>query len=78
MIHFSQFHRKYTKNAALSGIFDKTRCTPAAERTTRFLILPEWLRVTEAGIRPSADSDCNELITAGPGQRFVGMLAVWL
>ena len=30
------------------------------ERTTRFWILTEGLRVTQAGISLSADSDCNE------------------
>jgi len=39
--------------------------------------LSEGLRVTEAGIRLSADSDCNERIAATAiGQRIVRMLAV--
>jgi len=36
------------------------------ERKTRFVNLTEWLRMTGIGIRPSANSDCNEYgATAG-------------
>ena len=48
------------------------------ESTTRFLKLSEVLRETVAGIRLSADSDCNEQRTAANGQRKVRMLAVLL
>jgi len=44
------------------------------ERITRFLKLTEGLRVTEAGISLSADSDCNEQRTAAAGQRIVRLL----
>ena len=36
------------------------------ERKTSFVNLTEWLRMTETGIRPSADSEYNEYgATAG-------------
>ena len=46
------------------------------EKTTCFVNLTEGLLMTEAGIRPSADSDCNELRAAATGQRIVRMFAV--
>jgi hypothetical protein len=47
-------------------------------RTMRVLNLNEGLRVTEAGIRLSADTDCNEERVAAAGQRIVRMLVFFL
>ena len=49
------------------------------EITMSLLNLTEGLRVTEAGIRLSADSECNEQrAAAAAGQRIVRMFAVLL
>ena len=48
------------------------------EMTMRLLNLTEGFRVTEAGIRLYADSECNEQRTAAGGQRIVRMIAFLL
>ena len=44
----------------------------------RVLSLNEGLLVTEAGIRPCADTDCNEVRATATGQRTVSMFAFLL
>ena len=48
------------------------------EMTMSLLNLTEGFRVTEAGIRLYADSDCNEQQAAACGQRIVKMFAFLL
>ena len=52
--------------------------TDTIYRTMRILNLSEGLRVTEAGIRLFADSDCNEQRAAAARQRIIRMLAFLL
>jgi len=40
--------------------------------------LTEGMRVTDAGVRLSADSDCNEQRAAAAGQGIIRMLAFLL
>jgi len=49
--------------------------TDAIYRTMRILNLTEGLRVTDAGIRLFADSDCNEQRAAAAGQIIFRMLS---
>jgi len=48
------------------------------ERTVKDLKSTEELRVTEAGIRLSADTYCNEQRATATGQRIVWMFALLL
>jgi hypothetical protein len=48
------------------------------ERAVRILKLNEGLRVTEAGISLSADSDRNEQRAAESGQSFMRLLAFFV
>jgi hypothetical protein len=47
-------------------------------RSMKILNLTEGLRVTEAAIRHSADSDCNEQRAAATGQRIIRKFAFFL
>ena len=52
--------------------------TDTIYRTMRILNLTEGLRVTEAPMRLSADSDCNEQRAAAAGHGIIRMLAFLL
>ena len=52
-----------------------------AQRTVRVSNFTEWLRVTEAGVRLSTDTDCDEertIAAAAAGQRLMTMLVFLL
>jgi len=62
------------------NLLDECEATESVfiEMTMRLLNLTEGFRVTEAGIRLYADSDCNEKRAAAAGQRIVRMFAFLL
>jgi hypothetical protein len=50
------------------NLLDENKEPEPTERTMSVLNLTESLRVTEAGIKLSVESDCNEERAAAPGQ----------